>query len=373
MLVAIAVATFVLLGLADGSLGVAWPSMRGTFGRGLSELGVLLAFGSIGYLSASIAYGRVHGRVGTGGALTLGAALMTVGLVGVAAASAWGLLAASVLAFGVGGGLIDSGMNAHAALAFDVRSINLLHAAYGVGATLGPIVITASLAFEGTWRSGYAGIAVLQLASLTMVFRSRRRWTADASMTVDREALAGRRRRTTLLTLALFLVYTGVEVAAGQWAFTLLSEGREMTTASAGAWVAAYWGGLTAGRLLFSVVGHRFAPSRLLDGSAAVAIAGLGLLWWDPWSIGFVGLPIAGLGFAAVFPTLVSLTPARIGRDKSTAMVGYQLAAANIGAASVPWVMGLVAESGSLASLGPALFAGSVALGALHLATDRIR
>lgn len=173
------------------------------------------------------------------------------------------------------------------------------------------------------------------------------------------------------LLLVLFLVYTGVEVAAGQWAFTLLTESRAMPTAAAGWWVAAYWGGLTAGRLLFGVVGDRITADRLLDSSALVALAGLGLLWADPGGAGAIGLPIAGLGFAAIFPTLVSLTPARIGRDRSTRMVGYQLAAANVGAASIPWLMGLIAGTRGVGSLGPALFAGTLLFGLLEAGTRR--
>lgn len=171
--------------------------------------------------------------------------------------------------------------------------------------------------------------------------------------------------------LILFFLYTGVEVGTGQWAFTLLTESRGLGTTAAGTWVAIYWGGLTLGRFGFGVVGERLAPSRILGGSMLVSLLGLGLLWSDPIGIGAVGLPIAGLGFAAVFPTLVSLTPARIGRLRSTRSMGSQLAAANLGAAGVPWLLGLVAEDHGLESLGAGLFATAVLLTVVNLASDR--
>jgi fucose permease len=86
-----------MLGLADGSLGVAWPSLRGEFDRGISELGALLAFGSAGYLTASTAYGRVHSRLGTGAAIGTGCSLMTLGLLGVALAPVWLVVALSTV------------------------------------------------------------------------------------------------------------------------------------------------------------------------------------------------------------------------------------------------------------------------------------
>ena len=144
-----------------------------------------------------------------------------------------------------------------------------------------------------------------------------------------------------------------------------------MGTAAAGTWVAIYWGGLTLGRFGFGLVGDRLAPSRILRGSMLVSLLGLGILWLDPFDLGASGLPIAGLGFAAVFPTLVSLTPARIGRLRSTRSMGFQLAAANLGAAGVPWLLGLVAESYGLDSLPAGLFAVAVLLAVINQASDR--
>ncbi|MEX1091899.1 MAG: MFS transporter [Acidimicrobiia bacterium] len=368
----VAFAAFVMLGLADGSLGVAWPSIRSAFGRGVSELGALLAIGSVGHLTASTAYGRIHARIGTGAALGTGCTLMAVGLLGIASAPVWSVIAISAVLLGIGGGLIDTGMNAHAALEFDLRSINLLHASFGVGATLGPVLMTISLTAGAAWRGGYAVMALAQAAMAVVIWRSRSRWTSRPPEAGDDDVVTVRRARVVLL-LALFFVYTGAEVGVGQWAYTLLSEGRGMSTAVAGGWVAAYWAGLTIGRFLVSAVGNRVSPSHTLNASAVIALVGVGLLWWDPVGAGFVGLPVAGIGFAAIFPTLVSLTPMRIGRDRSTRMVGYQLAAANLGVATLPWVLGLLAEAQGLAVLGPGLFAVTALFILLHLWTDRPR
>lgn len=366
----VALAAFVMLGLIDGSLGVAWPSIRGTFGRGLSDLGLLLFFGSAGYVIASSGYGWLHEKLGTGVLLSGGSMVLVLGVVGVAAAPAWGVLAASAVLIGLGGGLVDTGMNAHAALAFDVGSINLLHACYGVGATLGPVVITISLVARDNWRPGYAFLAVLQLLSAVAIWWRRARWS-DAEPDVSSDPALGGRKLQFWLLLILFFLYTGVEVGTGQWAFTLLTESRGLGTTAAGTWVAIYWGGLTLGRFGFGVVGERLAPSRILGGSMLVSLLGLGLLWADPVGIGAVGLLIAGLGFAAVFPTLVSLTPARIGRLRSTRSMGFQLAAANLGAAGVPWLLGLVAEDYGLEVLPPGLFAVALLLVAANLTSDR--
>lgn len=369
---AVALAAFVMLGLVDGALGVAWPSMREVFGRGISDLGLLLAFGSIGYLSASAGYGWLHPRLGTGTLLSVGAGLLALGLVGVALSSEWVIVVMSAMSLGLGGGLVDTGMNAHAALAFDLGSINLLHASYGVGATLGPVVITLSLVSTGFWRTGYAVLAAAQVITGVAIWGRRTRWTGTEPDFTDEPRVSSRKRHLIFLLL-LFFLYTGVEVATGQWAFTLLSEGRGMPTAVAGTWVAIYWGGLTVGRFGLGIVGDRMSPSLTLNLSMVVSLGGLAVLWLDPFGLGVVGLPIAGLGFAAVFPALVALTPARIGRLRSTKSIGFQLAAANVGAAGVPWVLGLMAESSGIESLGPGLFVAGLLLGVVHFASDPVR
>lgn len=364
-------AAFVLLGLIDGALGVAWPSLRQFFDRDVAELGLLLAFGSVGYLFASSGYGRLHVRFGTGNLLIAGTALMFLGACGYAIAPVWGVVAISAVLLGVGGGLVDTGMNAHAALAFDVGSINLLHAGYGVGATLGPLVITLSLLATASWRWGYAAMAVLQLAIVAAVWSRRGGWAGEEAVASgDGPPTAG--RWPLLSFLALFFLYTGAEVATGQWAFTLLNEGRGMSTAAAGTWVAVYWGGLMVGRFVFGVVGERLTPSRTLRGSIAVSLIGVGALAWDPAGLGVLGLPVAGLGFAAVFPTLVSITPARLGRERSTKAMGYQLAAANLGAAMVPWVLGLVAGVRGLEALALGMFVATLVFALVYWLSDTI-
>ena len=352
---AIAFFVFVLLGAVDSSLGVAWPSMSDTLDRGISDLGILIFSGGAGYLVASSTFGFLQGKFGTGSLLVLGATLALLGLVGVATSQEWWMLVTSPLFIGFGGGLVDTGLNAHAALAFDTRAMNLLHACFGVGATLGPLVITASLTATGEWRAGYVTLALAQVVGVGALWFMRRRWVAGVPF--DSDAPPIRRRRRSALFIAIFFLYTGVEFGTGYWAFTLLTEGRGVATAVAGGWVAAYWAGLTVGRFGAGIVGNRFTPRSILTGGVLVALMGLAILWWNPGDLGVVGLPIIGLGLAPIFPTLVSVTPRRLGSDRSAHAIGYQMAAATVGGTVLPWLTGVVAGVRGLNALAWCLFA----------------
>jgi MFS family permease len=120
MLLAIALVAFVSVGLPDGVLGVAWPSIRRSFGLPPGQLGALLASAMAGYLASSFGSGAVGARLGVGRVLFWSSALMVVNTLAYALAPAWGVMvAASVLAGP--GRAIDAGINAFAATRFSPR------------------------------------------------------------------------------------------------------------------------------------------------------------------------------------------------------------------------------------------------------------
>ena len=137
---------FVSLGLPDGLLGVAWPSMRADFGLPLDALGVLLAAFTSGYVSASFAGGRLLARLGLGALLAVSCFLTGLSLLGYALAPAWGMVVALALVAGLGAGGIDTGINTYAAERHGPGMLNWLHACYGIGAAGGPAIMTAVLA-----------------------------------------------------------------------------------------------------------------------------------------------------------------------------------------------------------------------------------
>ena len=87
-----------------------------------------------------------------------------------------------------------------------------------------------------------------------------------------------------------------------------------------------------------------------------MAVVGAAVLGWASGPAhGAVGLPVLGLGLAAVFPTLVALTPARVGAGRAARVIGLEVAAAALGGGVLPGLMGLVLDARGLGALGPLL------------------
>ena len=89
LLVFLASVAFVSLGLPDGIVGVAWPSIRASFGLPIDALGALLVAFTSGYVASSFSSGFVLARMGLGTLLALSCLLTSVSLMGYAATPFW--------------------------------------------------------------------------------------------------------------------------------------------------------------------------------------------------------------------------------------------------------------------------------------------
>jgi fucose permease len=375
LLVVIAFLAFVSLGLPDAIIGVAWPSIRQTFDLSLSRLGEVLATSMVGYLLSSALSGSIVRRVGVGSLLLGSSVLVTLSLAIFATAPAWWVMVASGLLAGLGAGAVDAGINAYAADQFPPRFVTWLHACYGVGATLGPLAMTTVLSVGLAWRWGYAIIgAVLGLmAILFLVTRSL--WSVDSSKTpgsaepAPKIATAGQTLGQPLAWahIAIFFIYTGLEVTAGQWLYSLLTESRGFTPALAGSCVGLYWGGLTAGRVVFGLAAGRFRRRSILRfATISAPIAALAIGWAPAPGITIAAAMLLGFVLAPIYPLLISATPDRLGRAYAAHAIGFQVSAAYLGAAAIAGAAGLFAKSYGLEVIGPFLLCASLALLALH-------
>jgi fucose permease len=350
---------FVVLGLPDGLLGVAWPSMRATFGVPLDALGALLTAFAAGYVTSSFAGGRSMRAFGLGGLLALSCGATGLSLLGYAATTSWWTVVGLALVAGLGAGGIDAGINTYAAMRHGPRFLNVLHACWGVGAATGPAIMTAVLASHRPWQAGYVAVAAAQIATALAFAVTRRVWArsqagdanhphAEAAPPIA-ESL---RLPAARLGVLLFVCYTGLELGVGAWAFTLLTEGRGMSATRAGAWTSLYWVGLTCGRLLGAALVAHIGSRLLLRSAMALLVAGLALFAaslapsWD-----LAGLVIAGTAAGPIFPTLIAQTPGRLGERHAVNAVGFQIAAAALGQALWPSVLGMLGASLGLEAL----------------------
>jgi fucose permease len=152
-------------------------------------------------------------------------------------------------------------------------------------------------------------------------------------------------------------------VGTGQWAYSVLTEGRGVSTAAAGGAVTAFWAALTVSRLGLGVIGHRVSIDRLLGSSSLLVLIGVVVFWLNPaeWA-GPAALVVMGFALGPIFPLQTTLTPQRVGVAYTPTAVGYQLAAATVGAAVIPGGLGILVSQLGLEVVGSVLVVTAVLL-----------
>jgi fucose permease len=362
-----AIGALVALGLPTGMLGVAWPSIREGLGAPLAGLGILLGAMTVAQFAASTFSGAIRERLGTTRVLFLPALLAAAGLAMFAVATDWVLITLASAIFGAGVGLLDAAVNTEAALRRGVRFMGALHGAWAAGAALGPPLITVAIDGLGSWRFGYAAAAMIFLlvAAATLVLRAQLQEPPPEAL-----ASGGSARAHLLTGAALMFVYVGLELGAGQWAFTRFTVAGELDVDAAATAVFLYWSGLGAGRLALAIVGDRIGPPRWLDLSVVGAVLATILFALLPPSLAaLAALPLLGVSLSVFVPVLIYVTPQRVGHETAPHAIGYMMAAGMLGGAVLPAGIGVLMQANGVALLAPALVVLALALAALHRAS----
>ena len=365
---------FVSLGLPDAVIGVAWPSVRDTFQLRQGAVGLILVVSGVGYLLSSFFAGRLMHTFGIGLVLAASTGLVAAAMYGFAFSTMWAAFVFCALVHGLGSGAIDSGLNGYAAHHMSARHLIWLHACYCFGALIGPVLMSSVLANGRHYSAGYSAVGGTMLAMSILFLITHRSWgeTSSTANSIRLPVGAGSALRYSAvwLQMAVFFLYTGLEVTFSQWTFTVLTESRHVSPRIAGIAVGVYWGSIGAGRVVSGLIADRVGIDLLLR--YCLLGAGSGALLFAarlPVEAAFLGLSLAGFGLAPVFPCLMSRTPQRLGMGLSAHAIGFQVGAAMIGAAVVPGTLGVMAGMGGL----EAVPVGTVVLfGILSLIHERL-
>jgi fucose permease len=352
---------FIALGLPDAVIGVAWPALRTHFSLHQDALGPLFITVTVGSVIASTATGTILSRIGIGDLLAISCALTAVALLGYTFAPSWLVLVAFGLLTGFGAGSIDAAINTHAAVSYSARLVNVLHAFYGVGAAAGPALMTAVLTAGQAWQTGYRIIVAVEIVLAIAFMLSRRQWPLPVVAHEHHRPAAlleTLKLGKTQLSLLVFLIYTGCEAAAGAWVFSLLFEARDIAMAAAGTAVTFYWCGLFASRLGYAFLPANVRPAAVIGVCIGVALLSMLVLiaHLHP-TVDAAAIALIGFASGPIFPSLIAITPARMGPRHTANAVGLQISIAAIGLATLPALCGLAAQYVGLEFI-PKLLAG---------------
>ena len=271
------------------------------------------------------------GKVAAVSVLMTSAALMGMSFVG----HFWVVLVLAI-PLGLGAGTIDTALNNYVALNYRAHHMNWLHSFWGVGATGGPLIMSAFLVSRN-WHGAYRTVSFALLGIAAVLFVSLPLWKKLGGTPAAEEHKAPVLRRELIrkpgavFACLAFFTYCAAEYSTGLWASTYFVKVKGITPDIAASWASMFYLGITAGRFLSGFAAFKLSSRTLVRIGQCAILAGIMILIPFGGAAQIIGLLLIGIGCAPIFPSLLDETPGLFGADYSQGMMGLQFAGAYLG------------------------------------------
>ena len=216
--------------------------MRIDLNTPISAAGILSIITSLGTIVSSLCTPKVLRIFGTGKLVAYSIALTAIASIGYGFADSFNVLCLWAIPMGIGAGAVDVAMNNFAAVYLESKHTNWLHASWGIGATLGPSLLSLSIMTGGSWRGAYEYVAAILTIIFVMILVSLPLWkkveasggisgtetlestpnnnSSNPSQLSFREVLRVPGMKLSFLT---FFFYSSLEISTGLWCGTYLT------------------------------------------------------------------------------------------------------------------------------------------------------
>ena len=349
---------FIGLGLPDSVLGASWPTIHLALNVPLENAGILSMMTTAGTICSSFMSGKVTRRFGTGKVTTVSVLMTAIALLGFSMAPSFYTLLVLTLPLGLGAGSVDAALNGYVSLHYEAKHMSWLHSFWGVGATLGPMIMSFFLLKSSGWRTGYLVISLIQLTIVALLFLSLPLWKRfnqkdePSAKEVTQDTVKREKNVYKIpgvkLAITSFFAYCAVEMTTGLWGASFLVQIHHIQNDIAARYSSLFFAGITIGRMLTGFITLKYSFKTIIRGGIFSMFTGILLLSSGIQVLFIAGFLLIGLGCAPVFPGMIHETPERFGKIHAQTIIGIQMAFAYMGSTFSPAVFGFLAGNGFL-------------------------
>ena len=342
---------FISLGLPDSLLGSAWPVMHMEFSVPISYAGAVSMMIAAGTIISSLLSDRLTRKLGTGRVTAISVGMTAAALFGFSISGTYWMTLLWAIPYGLGAGSVDAALNNYVALHYASRHMSWLHCFWGVGASVGPVIMGAAITGGRGWNGGYRIISILQIILTAILVFSLPLWKGRGEEKKENEAAPLSLRQIIGIpgaksVMVCFFCYCALEQTTGLWASTFLVLRWNVSAEQAATLAGLFFIGITTGRAISGFATFRFNDSQMVRIGQGIMLAGI-IIMLLPISktLAMIGIVAIGVGCAPVYPSLIHSTPDHFGADKSQAIIGLQMASAYLGTCLMPPLFGVVANA----------------------------
>ncbi|KAH6968935.1 major facilitator superfamily domain-containing protein [Fusarium avenaceum] len=373
-------------GANDAAYGALIPYLEGYYN--LSYIIVSLVFLSpfVGYILAAVLNNTLHRRIGQRGIGISCGLCHIVAYIIIALHPPYPVLVLAYALAGFGNGISDAAWNAWVGnLDRANETLGFLHAFYGVGGVISPLIATNMIAKASLpWYTFYyvmIGLAAIEFVTCSWAFWPNGPEVYRRTMDASNEDNQGMKEalfklpfaRVTWLCAAFLLCYVGVEVSIGGWIVQFMIRVRKAENYPAGMTSMGFWLGLAVGRAILGFVTPRLGVKVAVALYLPAAMA-LQLVFWLVPSFYVSAITVAFQGFflGPLFPAVVVATTKMLPKHLHVSTIGFAAAFGGSGAAVLPFAVGAIAQARGVKTLQPIILAFLTALLGLWLCLPRL-
>ncbi len=366
---------FIVAGLSDQTIGSLLPSFQSHYKISDFEASLLFFIQSSGYLISAGFNDYLHRNYGIFGVSLIGTIAETFYFLIAFTKPSFHVLLFAYIFAGLGKGCVDACWNAYISKLNNNNEImGILHACYGLGSLMTPMIVTILLTNKLDWSWTFGILAAFSLFTIVLVLISFRNETGEkyleeveahqpnnqglgeANVSIMKIALSHK----VIWFIALYLfLYCGTEVGIGGWAVSYMIRIKHGAENKMTIITTFFWSGITIGRLVLGFVTGKFSGNehRIATIYAVISFFFFVLFSFVPGdSMIFSGatLMITGIFLGPLFPTAIIFARQLLPAHLYLAGVGFAAAFGGGGAAVCPAIIGFITHLfGSLVVLGP--------------------
>jgi FHS family Na+ dependent glucose MFS transporter 1 len=338
-------AAFVAYGMVVAILGPTIPSLAEQTRSSLGEISILFTARSLGHIVGALYIARFYDRLP--GHIVLGANLLVMGLMVALIPTLpllW-ILSVILLILGVTEGSVDVGGNTMLVWIHRQKVgpfMNALHFLFGLGAFLGPIVVAQTVMLSGDINLAYWVVALILVPIIVWVLRIP---SPAPTHKAEETHLKQEEIRLIILIALFFFLHVGAELSFGDWIYTYTISLNLANVTTAAYLASAFWGSITAGRLIGIPFTTRVRPRTILFISLVGALVSVGivLLWPNSSFALWAGAIGTGLSMASLFPSTITFAGRRL--NITGRITGWFFIGVGAGSMTLPWIIGQVFEA----------------------------
>jgi fucose permease len=268
--------------------------------------------------------------------------------------------------FGLGAGAIDTTLNNYVAVNYKAIHLNWLHAFWGVGTIISPLIIGGFLSNPDGWRTAGLTLGIIQAVILVITFCSAPVWFKvdkifnlrnkdNNSQEVEEKTLGFFKTfkiKGIIFAIIGFFCYCVVEQTCYIWFSSMLVFDMNVDESLAATWVSLFFIGLVIGRFISGLVSLKIGDKNMIRIGEGITLIGIIFLTFK-FNVYFMpaAVFIIGFGCAPIYPAIIHDTPSRFTVKYSASVMAVQVGCAYLSNVTIVPLFGVIGEKTTFLSL----------------------